>query len=348
MRGLLYYSIRVNGCSDAMFSFGVSAKRNVIGNLQLPREKYLSIKNKLLDDMRGMLRRDKRIFSIFDLVESAKTGKLRFKPSAQGENFNKGPIEQAFTKTASMVLGKPLCDIDSYAPFLQKHVYKVETVKSRATGSMVIKAECFNRIFAKHPKLEKRVITEKEILSVGDIAVEEKGLENISMDLDKLAVLFSDIAFMITDTKVSKNINIKEAIMMADTRDCYKGADFVSSKKCAYVFWPRNSENIFGSSITWQSSFCLKGFYSKSLSRCFEVDSCESCSDLYYSHNCENVHDSMFCFNTKNLRNAIGNVPLQPAEYKKAKASIQEQIADELETKKDLKWDIYCIGCHNQ
>ena len=76
-----------------------------------------------------------------------------------------------------------------------------------------------------------------------------------------------------------------------------------------------------------------------------EVDSCESCSDLYYSHNCENVHDSMFCFNSKNIRNAIGNVALTTPDYMRIKKMIVQQLADELETKKDLKWDIYNVGC---
>ena len=68
-------------------------------------------------------------------------------------------------------------------------------------------------------------------------------------------------------------------------------------------------------------------------------------SDLYYSHNCENVHDSMFCFNAKNLRHAVGNAVLEAGAYKKLKSQLLEQIAGELAAKKDLKWDIYNIGC---
>jgi len=57
------------------------------------------------------------------------------------------------------------------------------------------------------------------------------------------------------------------------------------------------------------------------------------------------VHDSLFCFNVKNLRNAIGNAPLQPQKYAQIKKAVLEQLAEELEKKKNLKWDIYNIGC---
>ena len=127
--------------------------------------------------------------------------------------------------------------------------------------------------------------------------------------------------------------------------DCYEGSAYMHCKRCAYDFWPRESEYIFGSNTTWTSSFCINSYYSKKLTRCMEVDSCESCSDLYYSHNCENVHDSMFCFNSKNIRNAIGNVALTTPDYMRIKKMIVQQLADELETKKDLKWDIYNVGC---
>jgi len=75
-----------------------------------------------------------------------------------------------------------------------------------------------------------------------------------------------------------------------------------------------------------------------------EVDSCDNCTDLYYGHNCENVHDSMFCFNVKNLRNAIGNAPLPQNQYLKIKQMLKQQLIDELEEKKDLKWDIYNLS----
>jgi hypothetical protein len=89
----------------------------------------------------------------------------------------------------------------------------------------------------------------------------------------------------------------------------------------------------------------MKSDYSSNLTRAFEVDNCSDCSDIYFSHNCENVHDGMFCFNVKNIRNAIGNGALPLEKYKAVKKSLLEQIVSELEKKKNLRWDIYNIGC---
>jgi hypothetical protein len=102
---------------------------------------------------------------------------------------------------------------------------------------------------------------------------------------------------------------------------------------------------MFGSALAHNSDFCINAYYSENLSRAFEVDGCSNCSDIYFSHNCENVKDSMFCFNSKNLRNAIGNAQHVPDDYKKMKTSLLEQIVSEIEDKKDLKWDIFNIGC---
>jgi hypothetical protein len=44
------------------------------------------------------------------------------------------------------------------------------------------------------------------------------------------------------------------------------------------------------------------------------------------------------------LHSAIGNSPLQPEQYRKVKGALLAQMADELEQKKELKWDIYGIG----
>jgi len=52
----------------------------------------------------------------------------------------------------------------------------------------------------------------------------------------------------------------------------------------------------------------------------------------------------MFCFNVKNLTHAIGNAQLPPEQYKKVKGALVAQMANELEKKRDLRWDIFSIG----
>lgn len=63
-----YFSVDCHGCSNIMFSFNLRNKRNCIGNLELPREKYSELRAKLLEDIRNELRQKKRIASLIDII----------------------------------------------------------------------------------------------------------------------------------------------------------------------------------------------------------------------------------------------------------------------------------------
>ena len=56
----------------------------------------------------------------------------------------------------------------------------------------------------------------------------------------------------------------------------------------------------------------------------------------------------MFCWNVKGKRYAIGNTQLDPVKYKQVKDAVLNQMADELEKNKELKWDIFNIGCYGK
>jgi len=55
-----YYSYGLDACKDCMFSFNLVGKMNAIGNMQLPKDKYLSIKRKLLSEMAQELEQNER------------------------------------------------------------------------------------------------------------------------------------------------------------------------------------------------------------------------------------------------------------------------------------------------
>ena len=63
----LYCCFNCRNCTDAMFSFNQGSKRNMIGNLQLPKEKYTALKKKLCSDIVGELASKARLPSIFEL-----------------------------------------------------------------------------------------------------------------------------------------------------------------------------------------------------------------------------------------------------------------------------------------
>ena len=166
--------------------------------------------------------------------------------------------------------------------------------------------------------LRKRIVTEEEIRSIG----RNSGLANIedlSLDIDKLTAAFHPIAYTNLDKAVGQNSNFTDAPVIIDSTDCCHGSAFVRSKRCSHSFWPSNDEAVFGSSATFESSYCMKCFYSKKLTRCFECDNCHSCADSYFLHNCENVRGGILCFNAKNLSYAICNVEVGREEFERVK-----------------------------
>lgn len=65
----LYCCFNCRNCSGAMFSFNQGSKRNMIGNNELPKERYAELKKKLLDEVAEMLKERKSFPSVFDIVE---------------------------------------------------------------------------------------------------------------------------------------------------------------------------------------------------------------------------------------------------------------------------------------
>ncbi|MDD5172393.1 MAG: hypothetical protein PHF60_05150 [Candidatus ainarchaeum sp.] len=66
-----YYSTSLENCSDCIFSFNQRSKHFLIGNLPLPKDKYLGLKGKLLAEIRDTLERDKSLVSIAEIVAGA-------------------------------------------------------------------------------------------------------------------------------------------------------------------------------------------------------------------------------------------------------------------------------------
>lgn len=65
----LYFCWYMNGCEDCMFSMNQINGRNMVGNVELPREKYLSLKGKLLGEIAAEIRERKSFPTIFELAK---------------------------------------------------------------------------------------------------------------------------------------------------------------------------------------------------------------------------------------------------------------------------------------
>ncbi|MCX6778348.1 MAG: hypothetical protein NT157_05705 [Candidatus Micrarchaeota archaeon] len=342
-----YYSANLQSCADCMFSFGAEAKMHLVGNMELPKDKYLALKSKLVSEIADTLKKNKRVFSLLEIIEKScdYPPEIKLEMRAKKEKLDKSVIESAFSKTTRLILGRELKNIDDYSKLLQKHSPKSEVLSltSPLTGQRIFAAGYLSRV-AEIYKIKGRLVGDEEIRKVGEFRLEPEAIGELKLDSDFLAKKLHPIAYLALDGKTGTLVNLIECAITQHSEDCYRGSPYVYSKKCGYCFWPRHSEHIFGSSAALNSSFCINSHYSKMLTRTFEVDSCEDSSDLYFSHNCENVRDSMFCFNVKNLNHSIGNAPLAQDKYKNIKQSFLEQIAGEIEKTKNLKWDVYNIG----
>ncbi len=328
----IYYSFSMQGCSECMFSFFQKGKRYLIGNMHVPKEKYLSIKRNLLEQVTDELLSKGCTLTFTDLFDKSKE---QISEEAYDE-FDKKEVNIAFNNTSKLLLGTELGDVDEYAGWFSNNLdfYDLKFVKSSVSGKPVPSVKEY---FGFTKGIKHITLQEIEELSKKGFAFKENdGLYELKNSMKE------QLGYCSIFNQNCKKIDCP--ILCVNTWNSRKSTMPVMSKNVAYCFWPRNSENVFGSSVMFNSSFIIKGIRSLSIMRGFEVEFCTNSSDIYFSHNLENGRDCMFCFNMKNVFRGIGNASYPQDEYLRIKKSLQEQIADELKEKKEIKWNIYSIG----
>lgn len=67
----LGFSFNCRNCSEMLFCFNQVSKRHMVGNLELPKGKYLALKKKLLGEISSSLSKDKTHPSLFELIGGA-------------------------------------------------------------------------------------------------------------------------------------------------------------------------------------------------------------------------------------------------------------------------------------
>ena len=345
----IYYSHGLSNCSDCMFSFNLKSKRNCIGNLELPRAKYLEIKEKLLSEMRRMLQKDKRLPHITALVGSTAPvyapmrSAMKKMPGQKKQVPDTKPMETAFSKTTGVVFGGQRQGMDKYGKLLMRHVNSAEECKSCASGARLLLAE--HSHFMLFPRNRLLLLREAEFLGE-NLKIGEEDADAFSMK--NAAGVISKIAYFSPEWEIGKLSNMPDCLISINSSNCYKCILPLNSKLCGYYYWPRDSECLFGGNETRTSSFCINTYHSEKLTRCFEVDSSWNCSDCLYCHNCENVHDSMFCFNVKNMKNAIGNVELPREKYLEIKARVLSEINAQLDKSFEVKQSIFSLAARRK
>jgi hypothetical protein len=326
-----------------MFSFNLKNSSNRIGNLSLGKQEYLELKKKLLGEVADELNRKKKFTSLFDLAKESLRDAPEYHPEihpVEEVNYeqDKEIIEDAFSNASKVVLGRKLGEIDDYAEYFKQHTAEIEEGVSAVSG----KETRITHYVSLEMAPRKRISKYLESFEAGkSVSMDSGDLES----LDSVVKNLYKIAYFNVEVFIGKNVNIIDCPITFDSSHGYGGAVLGTSKYAVFTMWPELSSHTFGCQLPHTSSFVMNCYYSFRISRGFEVDSCRECSDIYFSHNCEGVADGMFCFNVKNLKYGIGNAAYSPSEYKRMKNSLLEQVSDELEREKKLKWDIYNIGC---
>ncbi|MFH1447352.1 MAG: hypothetical protein ABIG39_00675 [Candidatus Micrarchaeota archaeon] len=337
-----YYSYGLNGCTECFFCFHLKSKRYAIGNLELEPSRYKEIKKKLLSEIVEELRRNKRVPSLIDIVAKSRIQKPKL-PTIKKESpptTSMKPIDDAFSRTCKLIFGRTIPGgVEVYSDWLTMHIQSMEGCSS------VLSDEGFYRgDYGNYFDLPKdRLIGFREGSILGEnakLSKEEVG----GLSFGNAHEFIGRIAFFSTEIYVEPNENTIDCPLTGYSSNSYRTFPLVYSKYCAYTFWPRSCEHLFGCRQMFDSAFCINCYYSVKLTRCFEMDGCRDCSDSYFCHNCENVRNSMFCFNTKNKRYAIGNVEVGMEEYMRIKKVLLGFVSKELNAKKSLGLGIFNLS----
>ncbi len=334
----LYFSFYCQGCHEMLFSFGQKNRSHCIGNLALPKDKYRSIKSKLLSEAADSLEKNGRFDSLFQMV----SGKPH--PPALGQSALAGPgppdmaaIERSFASAMSLLLGKPPANLKSLEKWLGRHTIGLEPVRT-VFGTRTYRPLDFGA-YSKMPM--ERMVTTPELFELGkSVALGEESLGGLERIRDSLG----EIAYFTGEFLEGENRNIIEAPIALHSVNVYKGYESTYSENTGMTSMSLHSKFAYGCNRIIDSQFCVDCYNSLYLNRCFEMDSCTKCTDSLFCHNSEGLQDCMFCFNMKGSRHCIGNNELPKGKYASVRSAIAGQIAGELAGKKSLGWDIYSIG----
>jgi len=153
------------------------------------------------------------------------------------------------------------------------------------------------------------------------------------------------VGYFCISTSVGNNQNVIDSPSATRSSNVYKTPYPTFSEYCIFSSSPLKSKYVLGGTRIIESEFSINCYNSLRMTRCLEMDACNNCADSYFCHNSDDLSESMFCWNAKSKRYAIGNAQLQPDQYRKIKDALVSQMADEIIRNKELKWDIYNIGC---
>ncbi len=319
-----YYTFNCIGCQNIMFSFNQRSKRNMIGNVELPADRFAKLKKKLLAEMAEELRRKKRLFSIADI---AFYGRERSAIPAEQIAYDSPvprKVEEAFRSATKIVLGQEHKDIKKFGPWLSKNILGVKKVKG-AFGNPTFKVDL--PVVRDIPA--DRLVTLKESEECAKMKMEIG--ENEELTLGEALKRASKFAYFTVEFVDGQNQNCVDTPAVFAGSDVYKIWDTTKSKNSAYSSGVIQSEFAFGGYLRiLDSQFVINCYDSTNVKRSFETDGVFFSQGAYLCHNCENIDEGILCFNAKNLKHAIGNCQVGEENYLRVKKILLDYLNREL------------------
>ena len=332
----VYFCESCFGSRELLFCFGQRSASYRIGNLQLPKDKYLQLKAKLLGEVASELEKEGRFPTLLELVGESPANADEIELDGEKAERNMAAIEKGFASTGSVVLRKSLGSITQYEKWLAKNT--VNLVPARTAFGR--EAYCPKDFAYVNSVPKGRMANYAEMMALGKKSLEEKEVQTLSA----IRKAIGKIGYFTLELYVGENSNYIASPLVYHGTNIYKTYDATYADNIGVCFLALNSKYAYGSYRILESQFSMKCYNSLYLNRCLELDSCSKCADSYFCHNSEALTDCMFCFNMKGRRHTIGNTQFSKDAYSKAKASLVSQMAEELEKKKSLKWDIFGVG----
>ncbi|MEW6528685.1 MAG: hypothetical protein AB1391_02235 [Candidatus Micrarchaeota archaeon] len=335
----LFFCYDCRGSNHLMFSFNIRSKNYCIGNLELPKDKYMVIRKKLIDESREHIEKYKTFYSIFESLPPIKVKPMitvKDKP-VPPRDFK--PIEEAWKSTCRIVLGKDIGPLQKYERLLSERINPIKRFKT-ICGNETCSSDL---MFYKYiPKERYASSEESEEVAKQHITFEDGEEISLKSIIEKI----SPIAFFKVEIHEGNTTNYVDTQNDYNAINTYKTCDGAFVKNIAYNSMVLNSEYIFGSYRISYSKFCIKS-NGVNISCCFDVASCINSSNLIYCYDVEGLDNCMFCFNTKAKRYAIGNVEIGKENYMKIKKLVLDEITAKLEKDGTLPFDIFTIACYN-
>jgi hypothetical protein len=340
-----YYVYDCVGCKDIMFSFGQRNAVCAIGNLALPKDRYLALKSSLLEQMRSELSAKKKLPSLAGIFTEAARTPAQLSPEMKkcAKKFerkaSRAPVQKAFDSACGIVLGAPIGDMARFKDWLSRHNLPIRRVQS-ALGSGGIQAGSYENLKALPDRRYVNIDERAPITRLLSLSVKEAE----SITLANAGKTLGRVLFITPQFHEGTILNLSGSPIIMSSSDCEEVHGCIFMKKSAYSTWGRDSEHLFGCAFCVDSGFNIKCYNSFKIRNCFEVDSARSSTGCYYCHNVENCHDAIFCSNAKNLRYAVCNVVVGKEEFERVKALLLARVNAEIARGKECPISVFNLA----